>query len=332
MQLKYPNVTLLKEVKNAYNVVIQKGNVATSYIYALQLRNKQANTYITRGPKSTGVLSKSPAIILYGSNGKTSTGYTAGGHTQTWEYANRSKSWFVGTKPNADGWTKQIARVKFPSSGTASYHFNTEMPRLSYLNRAGQEFGISYAGANMKRVEAAVSPNYEDLLIASVDYSGNGYFSIYNLKDVNNALDGVEGTGKDVPITNLNCSSAFKINNLVGILASLQKDSDGIGSIQGYDIDDNRNIFISSQRSPKGTNDYSRNRKIIKIPWNVTDTDQWEYADLNDDYLDVSGHISEFESIQVASSNILYLTVSYHDTSSGSLTSNRHRIFEINWG
>lgn len=26
-------------------------------------------------------------------------GATAGGHTQTWEYANRTNEWFVGTKP-----------------------------------------------------------------------------------------------------------------------------------------------------------------------------------------------------------------------------------------
>lgn len=314
MQSKYPSVSLLKELSNAYNVVVQKGDVTANNIYALQLRNVQQDTYITRGSRTTGVLNKSPELILYGSNGN-----TAGAHTQTWEYANRSRSWLVGTKPNADNWAKQIARVQFPSYGTVIHYSNTEMPRLSYLNRAGQEFGISYAGSDMERVEAAVSPDYQDLLIASVDYSGNGYFSIYNLNEVNTALDGVEGTGQDVPITNLSCRSAFEIYGF----------KRAIGSIQGYDIDNNRNIFISSQYSPKKVDDRF-DRKIVKIPWGVTDSDQWEVAELNDDYLDVSGHISEFESIQVIDSNTLYLTVSYHDINNG-LKSNRHRIYEIDW-
>ncbi|WP_278966177.1 helveticin J family class III bacteriocin [Lactobacillus apis] len=325
MQRKYPSVSLLKELTNAYNVVVQKGNVTESNIYALQLRNGQTNTYVTRGSRSTGYLNKSPKVVLYGSDG-----YNAGGHTQTWEYANKSGSWLVGTKKDVNGWTKQIARVQFPKTGTVSHYYNTEMPRLSYLNRAGQEFGIAYAGADMKRVEAAVSPSYNDLLIASVDNSGNGYFSIYNLKEVNKALDSVEGTGKDVPITNLSCRTAFKITNLVGTLGELQNDPKRTGSIQGYDIDDERNIFISSQKSPDNVNDVNKKRKIIRIPWGATDTDKWQYASLDDEYLDVSGHISEFESVQVIDSKTLYLTVSYHDKNNG-LTSNRHRIFKVTW-
>lgn len=316
MKRKYPSVSLLRELSNAYDVVVQKGNVTASNIYALQLRNGQTNTYITRGSRSTGYLNKAPQVVLYGSGGN-----TAGGHTQTWEYANRPRSWFVGTKKDSNGWTKQIARVQFPSAGSVSYRSNTEMPRLSYLNRAGQEYGISYAGADMKRVEAAVSPSYRDLLIASVDYNGTGYFSIYNLNEVNNALDRVEGTGRDVPITNLSCHTAFRIYNF----------NSTIGSIQGYDIDDERNIFVSSQHSPEDATDTKRERKIVKIPWGVADDSQWEVAYLTDDYLDVSGHISEFEGVQVIDSNTLYLTVSYHDKSKAKLTSNRHRIFQVNW-
>ena len=32
----------------------------------------------------------------------------AAGHTQTWEYSGRSGKWFVGTKPGAGNWAKQI--------------------------------------------------------------------------------------------------------------------------------------------------------------------------------------------------------------------------------
>lgn len=75
---------------------------------------------------------------LYGSGA-----YNAGGHTQTQEYTNRSRSWLVSTKPK-DSWESQIARVQFSSSSRVSHYYNTEMPRLSYLNHASQEFGISY--------------------------------------------------------------------------------------------------------------------------------------------------------------------------------------------
>lgn len=324
MQEKYPSVSLLKELSGAYNVVVQKGNVTANNIYALQLRNGQKNTYVIRGSRATGTLSKSPALVLYGGGAP----YNAGGHTQTWEYANRSKSWFIGTKANTNGWDTQIARVQFPSSGTVTHYYNTEMPRLSYLNRAGSEYGIGYAGVDMKRVEAAVSPNYSELLIASVDTANNGYFSIYDLDQVNNALDGVEGTGEDVPITSLSCKSAFMINDFVGTLGNLQNDPIG-GSIQGYDIDDERNIYISSEKSPSSKEPYQHPRKLVKIPWGETNTNNWEFADLDDDYMDVSGHISELESIQVIDSHTMYLTVSYHEE--GSLTTDRQRIYEIDW-
>ncbi|WEV44202.1 helveticin J family class III bacteriocin [Lactobacillus sp. ESL0684] len=335
MQEKFPNVSLLKDLSGAYKVVIQNGNVTQNNIYALQLRNSQTDTYVICGSRATGIFNKTPALILHGDKTK---GYNAGGHTQTWEYANKPESWFVGTKPNNANWNTQIARVKFPSSGTTHIYYNTDMPRLSYLNRAGKEFGINYLGKNMKRVEAAVSPNYVYMLIASVDTTGTGYFSIYNLAEVNNFLDKAANNPKpipDVPIMDLSCQSAFKIDNFVNILGNLQHDPKG-GSIQGYDIDDNLNIYISSEKSPKQGNLKQLPRKIVKIPWGITDTAQWEFADLDSENMDILGYISEFESIQVIDANTLYLTVSYHkkakDFETGKrLRTTKQRIYQIDW-
>ncbi|RHW53041.1 hypothetical protein DS834_03930 [Lactobacillus bombicola] len=190
MQSKYPSVSLLKELSNAYNVVVQKGDVTANNIYALQLRNVQQDTYITRGSRITGVLNKSPELILYGSNGN-----TAGAHTQTWEYAGNGY-WFIGTKPQSDGshnWDIQIARVKYPSSGTRQYTSNTQLTRLSHINRAGWDYNNDYDGDYLYRVEVAVSPNYDELLIASIDTDGNGYFTLYDLNMINNQMDNNPG-------------------------------------------------------------------------------------------------------------------------------------------
>lgn len=72
-------------------------------------------------------------------------------------------------------WTTQIARVHI-SSSTSRYTSNTQLPRLSYLNRAGSQQGINYAGADLKRVEAAVSPDYQYFMIATIDRYNTGYF------------------------------------------------------------------------------------------------------------------------------------------------------------
>ena len=65
------------------------------------------------------------------------------------------------------------------SSSTSEYRSNTALPRLSYLKRAGYQQDINYAGANLKRVEAAVSPDYEYFMVVTVDDNDTAYFSAY---------------------------------------------------------------------------------------------------------------------------------------------------------
>lgn len=294
-----------------YHVVVQKGNVGSKYVYALQLLHQGHNIYVFRGNRQTDVNfdKNNPVLRLIGQDG-----HTAGGHTQTWEYANQSGDWFVGTKPSTTDkpyWDRQIARVHIPNYN--KIYNNTDLPRLSYLNRAGYQQGINYAGADMLRAEAAVSPDYQYFMIATVDRSSNGYFAIYNLSDINAALNNA-GTA-DVNIQNINCVKAFVIPNFVG----------QIGSIQGYDIDNGANyIYISSQYA--GNSD----RKIVKIPWGSTDSANWEEVSLtNVSSLNEDGYYTELEGIQLISDNDLYLTVAYH-RDSDALTS-MNRIYRVNW-
>lgn len=233
------------------------------------------------------------------------------------EYAGQSGDWLVGTKPDPTSekhWTTQITRVHIPD-GTKIYK-NTELPRLSHLNYAGGYH------IDMLRVEAAVSPDYEKLLIASVDKSNNGYFSVYSMAEVNEKLTQSQynvsnGIIPDVDIRNLDCRKSFMISGIT--------DSNKVGSIQGYDIDkDANNIYISSQYAGQ------LERKIVKIPWGETNSNNWERVNLtNNSTLTIEGYKTEFEGIQYISDNNLYLTVSYHRESDALTTINK--IFRVSW-
>ena len=310
------------EVDDLYHVVVQKGNVGSSYVYVLQLLHKGTNIYVFRGNRQKDVAfdKNNPVLRLIGQDGN-----TAGGHTQTWEYAGQSGDWLVGTKPDPTSekhWTTQITRVHIPD-GTKIYK-NTELPRLSHLNYAGGYH------IDMLRVEAAVSPgpDYDKLLIASVDNSNNGYFSVYSMAEVNEKLTRSQynvsnGIIPDVDIRTLDCKKSFMISGL--------GDSSRVGSIQGYDIDENaNNIYISSQKAKDDPKDADTERKIVKIPWGETNTANWEKVNLTTNgVLDVAGYYTELEGIQYISDRSLYLTVSYHRRSDGLTAMNK--IFKVSW-
>lgn len=329
------------DLKGLHEVVVQKGNVGSSYIYALQLLESGTDAVVYRARKGSSFTKGKYAERLYLEGPKTkgiNINQTAGGHTQTWEYAgpagsredggreNNSAGWFIGTKSKYNAkdkiyWDTQIARVPFHKQ---KYENNTQLPRISNLNQAGKKFGLGYDGSTLVRSEAAVSPspNYSYFLIVTVDSAGTGYFSVYDLADVNDALNSV-GTG-DVNLRTHNlsdqCINAFKIDNLIK----------KVGSLQGYDIDDNLNIYISSERHPDASNIKSKPRKIVKIPWGTTEIGQWDILNL-DGYseLDDSGYATEFEGIQVNNENDVYLTVAYHDE--WTYDTKKNKIFRITW-
>lgn len=312
ISLRYKLTTGLVNSRGMYHNVVQKGNVGSGYIYALQ--HHSTDNYVFRA--------RPQDQITYGDEVVKFTGNLAGGHTQTWEYANKPGCWFIGTKGKLGSgnyyWDTQIARVKIP--GRANYDSNTELPRLSHLNLAG---GFGLSGADLDRSEAAVSPNYLYFLVSVIDKSGNGYFSLYYLNDINNALDAA-GT------TNVNIGTLPVIRSFV--IPSLT-DRNVIDSIQGIDLDDNLNIYISSEYSPSDFATDSEPRDIYKIPWGTTTPDMWEDIDLTDNYtIDFGGHPTELESVQVISENHLYLTVVYHGSlSTGKWGTVANRIYEVQW-
>lgn len=329
------NIQKMYDLKGLRNVVVQKANVGSKFIYALQLKNNGSDEVeVYRANPDKSFNTKRNMLCLYGPN-YSDAKQPAGGHTQTWEYAgdstnqhNYNGEWFIGTKGKVQKdsniyWDTQIARVKFSTNKQENtYTYNTELSRISNLNQAGRCKGLGYDGRTLVRSEAAVSPSqsgYNYFLIITVDNKGTGYFSLYNLVDINDALN---KSGKNDVNLKTNdylahkCIKAFKIDNL----------TTKVGSLQGFDIDENLNIYISSEKAP--TNNKNNPRKIVKIPWNTTETNQWTFINL-DNYstLDIKGHTTEFEGIQVINENNLYLTVAYH----GKNITEQNIIYNINW-
>lgn len=323
-----------------YNVVVQKGNIGQKYIYALQLLNNGNNIYVFRGTKSSNSSfdKTGPVLRLIRKEKNDPSYYTAGGHTQTWEYAyaDTPNNWFVGTKPNdlnadAAKWTKQIARVHIPISQKVKS--NTKLPRISYLNQAGAKFGIGYSGDEMFRVEATVSLDHNYFMVITGDNSNNGYFSIYPLSTINYALDSHGTNSVDLRNYSDDCIDAFKIQNISGINGL-------IGSLQGFDFSFDRSsmagyIYISSQYGPT-TGDGGESRKIVKIPWRSTDPTEWEEVDLSTVDIDANNengnpYATELEGIQLLNDNDVYLTVAYHDKDKNNNLTVMNRIYEITW-
>lgn len=289
------------ELNPHHHSVVQKANVGSTYIYCLQLRNKQEDTYVVRG--KTDDMTET---ILHLSD-------VAAGHTQTWEYAGMANKWFIGVKKyERKGtdikWDKQIARVDIKAQkGSHSSHL--DFPRLAYLNRSGSH---PYPGENFVRAEAAVSPNHQKFLLATIDNSGNGYFTIYSLSVINKPLDQVASLSNGdnyVNMGNIAYLESFYYPNLSSL----------INSYQGFDMDDYGNIYISSQKAPDINSDTGEftphHKQIIKIPANKRYfADQWISVNLSDwGKIDNTGYHSEVEGLQVIDEDHVYLTVAYHD-------------------
>lgn len=319
---KKVKVSLMYDLDNLHHVVVQASDVGTKYIYALQLLHKQHDIIVYRGQAlGKHVIYDEASPIVY-QTGK------AGGHTQTWTYAGQGNQWYIGTKPKKHGsilWDTQIARLDLnnvPIQKTS----NTQMPRLSHMNRAGATYGdgsVQFTGSLYERMEIAVSPDYQKFLVATIDLHHVGHFALYDNRLINRELDQAMANNDNINMTNLPCLAAFTIPHF---------NTDPLQSIQGYDIDQDNNIYVSSQLGPTtnffGLAKEGRPREIVKIPWGEKNPDKWEVANLDDNRtLNVFGYVSEFESVQVINPNEIYLTVAYHQRDGA--TTLKNRIYKV---
>ena len=307
-------------------VVVQKIYVGQNHAYALQ--QVGGASFVYRGRKGRNVSFKKswPTLRI---------AQKVAGHTQTFENAGRKKQWFVGVKPNDmnqqqgwSSWSSQIARLKLPRFRSLTNL--RRVPCLTNLNHAGNKFGISCASNQFARVELAVSTDQQDALIAYGDNDHNGYFALYQLNELNAALDQAKAPNKAVDITQLNCLDAFMIPNLSGSRGQ-------VGSLQGFALNhcfdqsgkEQNDLYISSQpASDKGGHD----RKIVKIPWREPNPLNWELIDLTEQpALEIPGYYTEFEGLQLIGNNEVYLTVAYHQQFLAKSPTKINKLYRVTW-
>ena len=307
-------------------VVVQKTYVGQNHAYALQ--QVGGASFVYRGRKGRNVSFKKswPTLRI---------AQKVAGHTQTFENAGRKKQWFVGVKPNDmnqqqgwSSWSSQIARLKLPRFRSLTNL--RRVPCLTNLNHAGNKFGISCASNQFARVELAVSTDQQDALIAYGDNDHNGYFALYQLNELNAALDQAKAPNKAVDITQLNCLDAFMIPNLSGSRGQ-------VGSLQGFALNhcfdqsgkEQNDLYISSQPA---SDKVGHDRKIVKIPWREPNPLNWELVDLTEQpALEIPGYYTEFEGLQLIGNNEVYLTVAYHQQFLAKNPTKINKLYRVTW-
>lgn len=283
----------LKDLAHEHTVV-QKSYIGTSYVYALQLINDQADALLTRTPKvATG---DGFDISFAGAPSKLMTGFH---HGQTLDYAGSNK-WFIAVNPGKEGiWDKQIGRISFDTTPLTSH---TQVPRLANL------YSIDDKPFSLKRVEAAVSTTRKYFLIAAIDNSGNAHFALYDLPNINKALDKVESSHGYVDITTIKKIDSFEIPHIASVI--------GQNSIQGFEISDGKAIYISS-------GDPGDKTKVAKILWGHTSA---KVITLNNNHW--SKYLIETEGLQLGTN--MYVNIAYHDKETKGTLQNRIYEFDKN--
>lgn len=308
--------------------VVQKANIGKSWTYALQMYKN--DTYVCRAHNvgMGGKLDKMKQVLfLKGRSAKQiregKNKQAAGDHTQTWEYAgpNAKEKWFIGSKTKDSQWSIQIARVNIPGTHTE----NLNMTRISNLVEISED-PEAWHGQHVKRVEAAVSPDYNYLLIATVWTNNSGHFGLYNLPAVNEYLNHHMGQNTTV--------QTLKDEGYLIKYVDIDDFVRRIGSIQGYDIDEYNNVYVSSQYAPNTPGVTEAEQKIRKIvKFNLDNPyGTWNPLDLTNDYRvneNYENNLSEFEGIQVRDVNDLFLTVSYHGK--GGKGTVGSQVFHVKW-
>lgn len=126
-------------------------------------------------------------------------------------------------------------------------------------------------GAEPYRVEIAVSPNKNYLLIAPIDSGGKQFFLLYDYNMFKKYVNGCSNKGtinlKDIPLLDNFAIDRFVIGSETSKSVGFKFDS-----VQGYTIDDDKTIYISSQKAPNKKGTGHSLAKIICIPWNSYQT------------------------------------------------------------
>lgn len=94
------------------------------------------------------------------------------------------------------------------------------------------------------RTEMAISPDRKHVLFTPIDKDYKQWFLLYNYSDIIKALS-KSNFGQALDLSKIKQIDTFSVGQITGSDTAILK------SIQGYAIDDNDTIYISSERAPK---------------------------------------------------------------------------------
>lgn len=190
------------------------------------------------------------------------------------------------------------------------------------------------------RNELAITPDLKHIVFCPIDATGKQWFLLYDYQNIANALAKIPN-GQTLDLTKVNLQDSFSIDEFSRAFNKNQQVSYPIlDSIQGYAIDNDLNLYISSQKAPSDdsmnqlkldaennpvelTAENVSHSKILMIPWNHANNQLKYYFDnllKFDDKL--AKHVnqiqdelalSEMEAIQfLPQNNALLVSVTWH--------------------
>lgn len=216
-------------------------------------------------------------------------------------------------KEAANIWCADFIIFDFPNDKfTSGYKILTGI--FDVVNSLG-------GGAEPYRVEIAVSPNKNYLLIAPIDSGGKQFFLLYDYNMFKKYVNGCSNKGtinlKDIPLLDNFAIDRFVIGSETGKSVNFKFDS-----VQGYAIDNDKTIYISSQKAPNKKGKGHSLAKIICIPWNSYQTRTVLRIDPTDDiYLTDAVEkakderllvLPEVEAYQIVDENQGVLAITWH--------------------
>lgn len=299
--------------------VVQNFFVGTKYLYALQLKHISNKTDRATYGYNAKVARLNTLKATAGStydkldfSGAANAGtfsLNKSGHGQTLDYFQGKDGTgylLIATKAdpndhNESGWhwDQQLARIKFTSGGSVTG--NTSLVRLAHIKEA-------IDAPDLRRVGGAVSTDHNLLLIGGLDKEGNGYFSEYSMAEVNKkmdqAADGNKIVAADKELTKLRPTMIIE-NLATGALPQ--------NSIQGFELDNYGNIYISSgQGLPYINGNPGAMPSVTKYDWNGNS----HTVSLSDSKWE--GHTIETEGIQIYNDafyeDTMLISIAYKDS------------------
>lgn len=224
---------------------------------------------------------------------------------------------------------------------------------------ANTDHNLSY------RTELAITPDQKQVVICPIDANGTQWFLLYSYQDIKDALDKISN-GQALDLTKVDLKDSFSIAKF-----SSKHDQDFnkdlsvthpvLDSIQGYTVDNDLNVYISSQKAPNVKDllgevkkDEPRIKdkalsvpKILKIGWNCADNRRKYYPELlehdkdlyqqimalkedKDDQLPVAGEMEAVQYLQTK--QILLVAITWHVVKYKSDKNKRNEaLLRINW-